>query len=81
MRNARIATGVVTIAVLGFACELQHDRDTDVAFDFRRPLAETEWLRIGVRQFKAVLKRCTFTDAVRAGAVISRNVCGWAIVR
>ena len=80
MRNARIATGVVAIAILGFACELQHDGNTDVAFDFRRPLAETEWLRIGVRQFKAVLKRCTFTDAVRAGAVVPRGACGRAIV-
>lgn len=49
MRNARIATGVAAIAVLGDACELLHDFDTDVTLDFRRPMAEAGWLRILMR--------------------------------
>ena len=81
MCNSRLAAGVEAIAIPSFTCELQHDGNIDVALDFRRPMAETEWLRIGIWQFKAVLKRCTFTDAVGAGAVIPRSVCGWAIVR
>ena len=81
MRNACIATGVVAMAALGFACELQHDGNTEVAFDFHRPMAETEWLRIGIRQFEAVVKCCTFTDTVRTGAVIPWSVCGRATVR
>ena len=49
MRNARIATGGAVIAVLGYACELLHDLDTDVTLDTRRPMAKAGYLRIRSR--------------------------------
>ena len=81
MCNARIATGVEAIAIMSFAGEFQNDGNTDVAFDFHRPMVKAEWLRSVIRQFDAVLKRCAFTDTVQTGAVIPRSVCGHATVR
>lgn len=75
MRNARIATAATLTAVQGFACKLPHDGSTNAMFDFRRAIAETKWLCFGIGQFKAVLKRCTFADAIPAGAVIARRIC------
>ena len=80
MRNARIATAATMTAVLGFACKLLHDGSTNAMFDFRSAMAETKWLCIGIRQFKAILKRCTFADAVPAGAFIPGRICGRAIL-
>jgi len=49
MRNARIATGFAAIAVLGDACELLYDVNTDVTRDSRRPMAKAGWLRVRIR--------------------------------
>lgn len=49
MRNARTATGVAAIPVLGCACGLLHHVDTDITLDSQQPMANAGCLSIRIR--------------------------------
>ena len=76
MRDARTATGVAAIPVLDFACGLLHHVNTDATLDCHHPMANAGRLRIRIRQFKVVLKRCTFADAVWTMTVLAWTILG-----